>query len=176
VRAAAKSAQDEAEVRAREFLGGEEAATLPASDSVNIGEEEVADRIRHMSKEQLQKFLSRVAVEAKRTLLMSNLETSRHGVDAPMSGRVFVFLGAASYALYMIHLPIDIAWFHALERMGITEASGLALRVGAVIGVFVACIAASAAAYLWIEEPARKFIRKLEWPKRAPASLPSGAQ
>jgi peptidoglycan/LPS O-acetylase OafA/YrhL len=109
-------------------------------------------------------------------LLYGLAETSRHGVDAPMSGRVFVFLGAASYALYMIHLPIDIAWFHALERMGITEASGLALRVGAVIGVFVACIAASAAAYLWIEEPARKFIRKLEWPKRAPASLPSGAQ
>jgi hypothetical protein len=74
VREAARAAQDEAEVRAREFLGAEEGATLPASDSVNIGEEEVADRIRHMSREQLDKFLNRVAVEAKRTLLMSNLE------------------------------------------------------------------------------------------------------
>jgi peptidoglycan/LPS O-acetylase OafA/YrhL len=36
---------------------------------------------------------------------------------------VFVFLGAASYALYMIHLPIDIVWFHALERFGVTETS-----------------------------------------------------
>ncbi len=73
VKGAARAAQEEAEVRAREFLG-DEGATLPASDSVNIGEEEVADRIRHMSREQLDKFLNRVAVEAKRTLLMSNLE------------------------------------------------------------------------------------------------------
>ncbi|MBL8531813.1 MAG: acyltransferase [Hyphomonadaceae bacterium] len=100
-------------------------------------------------------------------------ETARHGVDAPMSGRVFVFLGAASYALYMIHLPVDIVWFHALERLGVTEASGQLLRVGAVIGVFVACGAASIIAYLGIEEPARNWIRRLKLPsraKRAPAS------
>jgi peptidoglycan/LPS O-acetylase OafA/YrhL len=109
-------------------------------------------------------------------LLYSLAETSRHGVDAPMSGRVFVFLGAASYALYMIHLPIDIVWFHALERLGVTETSDLALRVGAMVGVFAACIVASMLAYLLIEEPARKWIRKLELPKRAPAPQPSGAQ
>jgi peptidoglycan/LPS O-acetylase OafA/YrhL len=109
-------------------------------------------------------------------LLYGLAETSRHCVDAPMTGRVFVFLGAASYALYMIHLPIDIVWFHALERFGVAETSDLALRVGAVVGVFVVCIAASVFAYLWIEEPARKFIRKLEWPKRAPAPQPSAVQ
>jgi peptidoglycan/LPS O-acetylase OafA/YrhL len=109
-------------------------------------------------------------------LLYGLAETSRHGVDAPMSGRLFVFLGAASYALYMIHLPIDIVWFHALERFGVTETSDLAPRVGAVVGVFVVSIATSAVAYLVIEEPARKFIRKLEWPKRAPAPRLSAAQ
>ena len=98
-------------------------------------------------------------------LLYGLAETSRHGIDAPMSGRVFVFLGAASYALYMIHLPIDIVWFHALEKFGVTETSDLALRVGAMVGVFVVCIAASAAAYLVIEEPARKWVRKLETPR-----------
>ncbi len=96
-------------------------------------------------------------------LLYGLAETSRHGVDAPMSGRVFVFLGAASYAMYMIHLPIDIVWFHALEKFGVTETSDLVLRVGAMVGVFVVCIAASMAAYLVIEEPARKLIRKLEF-------------
>jgi peptidoglycan/LPS O-acetylase OafA/YrhL len=109
-------------------------------------------------------------------LLYGLAETSRHGVDAPMSGRVFVFLGAASYALYMIHLPVDIVWFHALERLGVTETSDLMLRVGAVAGVFVVSIVASVFAYLWIEEPARKWIRKLELPKRAPAPQPSAAQ
>jgi peptidoglycan/LPS O-acetylase OafA/YrhL len=97
-------------------------------------------------------------------------ETARHGVDAPMSGRVFVFLGAASYALYMIHLPVDIVWFHALERIGVTEASSLAVRIGALAGVFIVCIGVSALAYLWLEEPARNWIRKLEWPRlRRPA-------
>ncbi|MDZ4690668.1 acyltransferase [Terricaulis sp.] len=96
-------------------------------------------------------------------LLYGLAETSRHQIDAPMSGRVFVFLGAASYALYMIHLPIDIVWFHALERFGVTEASDLMLRIGAMVGVFVVSIIASVIAYLVIEEPARKWIRKLEF-------------
>jgi peptidoglycan/LPS O-acetylase OafA/YrhL len=104
-------------------------------------------------------------------LLYGLAETSRHGIDAPMSGRVFVFLGAASYALYMIHLPIDIVWFHALEKFGVTETSDLALRVGAMVGVFVVCIAASAAAYLVIEEPARKWVRKLETPRLRSSSM-----
>lgn len=108
-------------------------------------------------------------------LLYGLAETSRHGVDAPMSGRVFVFLGAASYALYMIHLPIDIVWFHALEKFGVTETSDLALRVGAMVGVFVVCIAASAVAYLVIEEPARKWIRKLELPRLAPRRASTGS-
>jgi peptidoglycan/LPS O-acetylase OafA/YrhL len=98
-------------------------------------------------------------------LLYGLAETSRHGVDAPLRSRAFVFLGAASYALYMIHLPIDIVWFHALERVGVTEASDLVVRIGAVMGVFAVCIAVSAVAYLWIEEPARKWVRKLELPR-----------
>ncbi len=98
-------------------------------------------------------------------LLYGLAETTRHGADAPMSGRAFVFLGAASYALYMIHLPIDIIWFHALERIGVTENSDLVVRVGAIIGAFAVCIAASAFAYLWLEEPARKWARKLELPR-----------
>jgi peptidoglycan/LPS O-acetylase OafA/YrhL len=71
-------------------------------------------------------------------------------------------LGAASYALYMLHLPVDIVWFHALERIGVTESSDLIIRIGAMVGVFAACIVVSIFAYLWLEEPARKWIRKLE--------------
>lgn len=103
-------------------------------------------------------------------------ETARHGVDAPMSARAFVFLGAASYALYMIHLPVDIVWFHALERLGVTETSDLVARIAALVGVFAACVAASIVAYVCIEEPARNWVRMLEWPKRAPAPQPSAAR
>jgi len=98
-------------------------------------------------------------------LLYGFAETARHGVDAPMSGRVFVFLGAASYALYMIHLPVDIVWFHALERLGVDEGAPIALRIAALAGVFIASIGASALAYLWLEEPARNWIRAFEPPR-----------
>jgi peptidoglycan/LPS O-acetylase OafA/YrhL len=108
-------------------------------------------------------------------LLYGLAETARHGVDAPMSGRVFVFLGAASYALYMIHLPIDIVWFHALERIGVTAASDPMLRAAALAGAFFACVVASAFAYLWLEEPARNWIRKLEWPLLAQRRASTGS-
>lgn len=71
---AARQAQADAEARAREFQGSTESVKLPTSESVNIGEQEVADRIRHMSRDELLKFLSRVAIEARRTILMSNPE------------------------------------------------------------------------------------------------------
>lgn len=73
-RDAARTAQEQAEARAAEFHGEDGAPTLPKAESVNIGEQEVADRIQHMSRDQLQKFLNHIAVEARRTLLMTNLE------------------------------------------------------------------------------------------------------
>ncbi|MBN8605292.1 MAG: acyltransferase [Caulobacterales bacterium] len=109
-------------------------------------------------------------------LLYGLAETSRYQIDAPMAQRSFVFLGAASYALYMLHLPVDIVWFHALERFGVTENSDLTLRIATLVGVFVACIAASIVAYLWIEEPARNWVRKLDWPKPIPAPRLSGVR
>ncbi len=98
-------------------------------------------------------------------LLYGLAETSRHQLDAPVAGKGFVFLGAASYALYMIHLPIDIVWFHALEKLGVTDASSLALRFAAVAGVFGVCIIVSGFAHLWLEEPARNWVRKLRFPQ-----------
>lgn len=105
-------------------------------------------------------------------LIYGLAETGRHGVDAPMAGKTFVFLGAASYALYMTHLPVDIVWFHALERIGVGDGANIALKLGALAGVFAACVIVSAFAYLWLEEPARKWIRGLEF-KKAPAQAPA---
>ncbi|MCA8937019.1 MAG: hypothetical protein KDB68_12540 [Planctomycetes bacterium] len=85
----ARHAQAEAEMHARmtqEYVLLEKAekedadlddvaeAALPKSESVNIGEAQVADRIKHMSRDELMKFISRVSIEARRTLLMTNLD------------------------------------------------------------------------------------------------------
>lgn len=47
---------------------------LPKAESVNLGAQEVADRIRKMSREELFKFVNRVAVEARRLLYMTRIE------------------------------------------------------------------------------------------------------
>lgn len=99
-------------------------------------------------------------------LLYGLAETSRHNVDAPMAGKSFVFLGSVSYAVYMLHLPIDIVWFHALEKFGVIDSAPLLLRALAVAGVFGACTIAASIAYLCIEEPARKWIRALHFGPR----------
>ncbi|MET0183077.1 MAG: acyltransferase [Caulobacterales bacterium] len=98
-------------------------------------------------------------------LILGLAETARTQSDAPMAGKNFVFLGAASYALYMLHLPIDIVWFHGLEKLGVTDESALMVRIAAVAGVFIACTTAAALAYIFIEEPARKWVRKLKLPQ-----------
>ncbi|MCC6465373.1 MAG: hypothetical protein IT463_08560, partial [Planctomycetes bacterium] len=72
VKAAAGAAQAEAEKRAREIAGGTDSVHgMPKAESTNIGAAEVADRIKHMSRDDLLKFIQRVAVEAKRTLYMT---------------------------------------------------------------------------------------------------------
>lgn len=84
----ADQARREAEARAREIaakngtatdsvkLPGGDSTNLPKGESVNMGAAQVADRIRHMSRDDLMKFIQRVGIEARRTLAMS-----RHDAD-----------------------------------------------------------------------------------------------
>ncbi|MHC4839841.1 MAG: hypothetical protein ACYTDT_02630 [Planctomycetota bacterium] len=73
----AKEAKDHANAWAgtesESLPGNDSVSGLPKSESVNIGADEVADRIEHMSQDQLQNFVTRVAVEARRTLYSNNL-------------------------------------------------------------------------------------------------------
>ena len=47
---------------------------LPKNESVNLGAQQVADRIRKMDRGELLKFVSRVAAEARRTMYMTRLD------------------------------------------------------------------------------------------------------
>lgn len=105
-------------------------------------------------------------------LIFGLAETSRYGLDRAVAGDRFVFFGAASYALYMIHLPVEIVWFHTLAHFGIDASAAPPIRLAAVGGVFVACVTVSGFAHLWLEEPARKWVRKLEFPPLRPSPAP----
>lgn len=107
-------------------------------------------------------------------LIYGLAEIARHGRGGWLDARAAVFLGAASYALYMTHLPVDIVYFHALEQLGVDAGAPLIVRAGALLGVFALCIGAACAAYLVIEKPARDWVRGLRPPafRRAPAPQP----
>ncbi|MGE3142932.1 MAG: acyltransferase family protein [Hyphomonadaceae bacterium] len=102
-----------------------------------------------------------LAWPALAALILALAETARRGREGFMGARALVLLGAASYALYMIHLPIDIVYFHALEIVGIDANAGFPVRLAALAGVFIVAIAASLFAYAWFEEPARRWVRAL---------------
>jgi peptidoglycan/LPS O-acetylase OafA/YrhL len=92
-------------------------------------------------------------------------DVARQGRDGAFGGRCAVYCGEISYAMYMVHLPVDIVYFEAVARFGVSEDSPLAVRLVAWIGVFVAVIIAAAVAHHSIERPARERIRDW-WTRR----------
>lgn len=91
-------------------------------------------------------------------LIWSLAETSKHGGRNVLAASGLVYLGEVSYAVYMTHLPVDVVYFHALERIA-PQLSGAALWA-AWGGVFVAILAGSAATYHLVERPARNWLRR----------------
>ena len=90
-------------------------------------------------------------------LIFSLAEASKTSARGIMSAAWLVYLGEVSYAVYMTHLPVDIAYFHALDRIapGLT---GPAAWV-AWAGVFFATLLAAMATYHLVERPARNWMR-----------------
>lgn len=77
---------------------------------------------------------------------------------------LMVRLGEASYALYILHVPLVAASASIAKRIGV-DATSLAFRVACAIGATVAALVV----YRWIEEPMRKRLRGR--PIAAPAAL-----
>jgi len=64
-----------------------------------------------------------------------------------LSGRVLVYLGKASYAMYILHVPI--MWWYLRESHTFSPALYIAM-----------VIAASALVYTVVEEPANRLLRR----------------
>jgi peptidoglycan/LPS O-acetylase OafA/YrhL len=97
-------------------------------------------------------------------------ETSKHPGPNIVAGAWLVYLGEASFALYMMHLPVDIIYFHGFERYA---PSLVASTPGAVWGgVFFACIAAAVLIHEAVEQPARRWMRRHDPFARRPPPEP----
>jgi len=93
-------------------------------------------------------------------LVFGLAEVSRRGLDGAFGGRAMVYLGEVSYAVYMVHLLVDIVWYHGLERFGISAASPDLIKGIALVGAILASIAAAIIAHHAVEKPARVIMRR----------------
>lgn len=86
-----------------------------------------------------------------------------------LAWRPLVLLGEASYALYILHVPLHMYWSTALKVLGIRESLGSQLLYLPFV------ILASIAAFRWLEQPAQRYLlarRRIT----APASVPAAPQ
>jgi peptidoglycan/LPS O-acetylase OafA/YrhL len=84
-------------------------------------------------------------------------ETAKHQNHSLLSSKRWVYLGEISFAAYMVHLPIDIAFYQVCERVfGVVEGP-LALGLGAL--AIVLTLIGAAIAHALIEKPARNIMR-----------------
>lgn len=90
-------------------------------------------------------------------LILSLAETAKAAPLGGLGAAPFVYLGEVSYALYMTHLPVDIAYFHALDRLAPGIAGPAAwIAWGSVLAV---TLLVSVAVYHLVERPARSWMR-----------------
>lgn len=76
-----------------------------------------------------------------------------------LSTKLMQLLGGASYALYLLHLPLS----NYLDRAWIASSGKAPAGLFALASFVLAAVALSVAVYRWIEVPARSWLRRKEW-------------
>ena len=90
-----------------------------------------------------------------------------------LSTRAMVFGGQISFCLYMVHELVHTSWLWAAQQFELTLGGylGKAILLGLLIGAF----AAAAALFHLVEEPARRWMRRLVDVRNLRAHAPSNA-
>ena len=108
-------------------------------------------------------------------LLIWALASRKSPVSKLLSARWLVLLGEASYALYLIHVPV----FHLLHPVLLHSLRNLpwgefrVLYAFAFLLYFALCVGLSVASFVWLETPSRKWLNKRLWqPQRKVIDLP----
>lgn len=86
--------------------------------------------------------------------------------------RSWLLLGAASYALYLVHPFAGTAVFAVVRRLALAPGASICLSIGMTLAV---TIAAGVCMHLWIERPADRWLRARLGVRRASAPVPSVA-
>ena len=101
----------------------------------------------------------RLVVALAAPLILTWSMLARAAGDGPLSAPLAVFSGEASFALYLVHMPLLVAYKGvASELRGID--SGFYMSPLELAGLFVVTVAAAAALHLGVEKPGRRWIRR----------------
>ena len=97
--------------------------------------------------------------------LFTRFSCSRGLVAMLLSNRIAVFLGEISFAVYVVHASVQIAFKQSAWAKGVDWRITLAVSLAATL-------AASTVLHLWVEKPARELILAL-WERRLRAQWPA---
>jgi peptidoglycan/LPS O-acetylase OafA/YrhL len=99
------------------------------------------------------------------TLVFGLAETSRQGPSL-LGARPLVWLGQVSWAMYLVQLPVDIAYFHGVQKLIGTPTGPMVWLVW--LGVFPAIALATLIAHYGLERPLARWLDRRD-PFRAGA-------
>lgn len=114
----------------------------------------------------------RIVVALAAPLILSWSLLARADCEGPLAAPLLVFAGEVSFALYLVHMPVIVAWKGVVAEMrGIDSA--FTISPVELAGLFIVTVAISVALHLLVEKPGRTFIRRRFERRRTEALQPS---
>ena len=98
-----------------------------------------------------------VALSAPVILTWSLL--ARADCEGPLAAPALVFAGEASFALYLVHMPVIVAWKGVVAELRGVD-SAFRITPVELTGLFLATMVIAAALHLFVEKPGRTWIRR----------------
>lgn len=76
-----------------------------------------------------------------------------------IGSKTWVYLGEISFAMYMVHLPVDIIYYRIVGKL--VNLDGFGITLFAMFGAILITMIAAAIAHKFIEKPMRELFRKM---------------
>jgi peptidoglycan/LPS O-acetylase OafA/YrhL len=108
----------------------------------------------------------RIIVAAAGPFILSLALLAKAGVRTFLSHPGILFAGEASFALYLVHIPILMVWRNAVQAVA-GWPGDYRMGVGELTAMLVLTLAAAAAIHVFIERPGRRWLRARTAPQRA---------
>jgi peptidoglycan/LPS O-acetylase OafA/YrhL len=108
----------------------------------------------------------RIIVAAAGPFILSLALLAKAGVRTVLSHPVVLFAGEASFALYLVHIPILMVWRNAVQAVA-GWPGDYRMGVGELTAMLVLTLAAAAAIHVFIERPGRRWLRARTTPQGA---------